>query len=140
MLSYSIVFCLVVCSILCCVLSCVIFRDVLVLLYVFHAEVACYIVCCVMFGGVAHLVEPYVELFMLVGFICLAPCDVCHDTLSYSVSRCPVLCSVLCCVLSCVIVRAVLPCVYRIEVCYPLCVMFCSEIPYRTSLHKTRID
>ena len=80
-LSYLIVFCLVVCSILCCVLSCVIFRDVLVLPYVFHDEVACYIVC-VMFGGVAHLVASYVELFMLVGFICLALCALCHAILS----------------------------------------------------------
>ena len=92
-----------------------------------------------MFGSVAYL-DAFVELFMLSGFIYLAPCDVCHAALSYSVLRCLVLCIVLCCVLSCVIVRAVLPCVYRDEVCYPLCVMFCSEIAYRTSSHKTRID
>ena len=67
---YSIVFCLVSCSILCYALPCVIFRAVLPC--AFHDEVACFIVCCVVFSGVAYLVASCVELLMLVGFICLA--------------------------------------------------------------------
>ena len=105
--SYSILFCWVSCTILCCVLPCIIFRAVLPC--VFHDEVACCIVCCFMLSGVAYLFASCVEVLMLVGFICLAPCDLCHAVLSYSVLRCPVLCSILCCALSCVFVRAVLP-------------------------------
>ena len=68
--SSSILFCWVSCTILCCVLPCIIFRAVLPC--VFHDEVACFIVCCVMFSGVAYLIASFVELLMLVGFICLA--------------------------------------------------------------------
>ena len=68
--SYSILFCWVSCTILCCVLPCIIFRAVFH--GVFHDDVACFIVCCLMFSGVAYLVASCVELLMLLGFMCLA--------------------------------------------------------------------